>query len=173
MPYYGLATQAQAITLHAVGVAYKIITNITGISARYVQNLVDKAVSRGWNANEPLLDSDVKDKPGRGRKRKFTKEQEKEIVEAILTNRYSREKTCLALAKQFKTNHQTIWAILRRYSYRKTKCTCKLGLTKAMKEARYYFAKRFEHWTLEDWKKVIWSDETSVLLGHRRGGYKV
>jgi hypothetical protein len=42
-----------------------------------------------------------------------------------------------------------------------------------MKEARYHFAKRFEHWTLEDWKKVIWSDETSVLLGHRRGGYKV
>jgi transposase len=108
MPYYGLATRAQAITLRAVGIAYKIITDITGISARHVQNLVDKAVSCGWNANEPLLDSDVKDKPGRGRKRKFTKEQEKEIVEAILTDRYGCEKTCAALARQFKTNHQTI-----------------------------------------------------------------
>jgi transposase len=138
-----------------------------------VQNLVGIAISRGWKADTPLLDSDVKDKPGRGQKRKFTKEQEMEIVEAILTDRYGREKTCATLAKQFKTNHQTIWAILRRYGYRKTKCTRKPGLTKAMKEARYHFAKRFEHWTLEDWKKVIWSDETSVLLGHRRGGYKV
>jgi len=24
-----------------------------------------------------------------------------------------------------------------------------------MKVARYFFAKRYEHWTLEDWKSVI------------------
>jgi transposase len=108
MPYYGLATRAQAITLRALGVAYKTITDITGISARHMQNLLGIAFSRGWKANEPLLDSDVKDKAGQGRKRKFTKEQEQEIVEAILTDRYSQEKTCATLAKQFKTNHQTI-----------------------------------------------------------------
>jgi hypothetical protein len=49
----------------------------------------------------------------------------------------------------------------------------KPGLTTAMKEARLQFALRFEHWTLEDWKNVIWSDETSVILGHRRGGIRV
>jgi hypothetical protein len=42
-----------------------------------------------------------------------------------------------------------------------------------MKEARLQFALRYQYWTLEDWKNVIWSDETSVLLGHRRGSYKV
>jgi len=30
-----------------------------------------------------------------------------------------------------------------------------------------------QDWSLEDWKKVVWSDETSVILGHRRGGVRV
>jgi hypothetical protein len=47
MPYYSLATRAQAITLHALGVAYQKITEITGISTRHVQNLVGIAISRG------------------------------------------------------------------------------------------------------------------------------
>ena len=42
-----------------------------------------------------------------------------------------------------------------------------------MKEAHLQFALRYEHWTIEDWKAVIWSDETGVVLGHRRGGYKL
>lgn len=42
-----------------------------------------------------------------------------------------------------------------------------------MKDARLQFARAYENWTLEDWKKVIWSDETSVVCGFRRGGYKV
>ncbi len=42
-----------------------------------------------------------------------------------------------------------------------------------MKEARLQFALRHQHWTLEDWKNVIWTDEASVLLGHRRGALRV
>ena len=53
------------------------------------------------------------------------------------------------------------------------KPTRKPGLTKAMKKGLLEFCKKQEHWTLEDWKNVIWSDETSVLLGLRRGGYRI
>jgi hypothetical protein len=42
-----------------------------------------------------------------------------------------------------------------------------------MKEARLQFALRYQDWTLDDWKNVIWSDETAVVLGYRRGGYKL
>lgn len=42
-----------------------------------------------------------------------------------------------------------------------------------MKNARYQFALAHQHWTLEDWKNVIFSDETSVLLGQRRGRIRV
>lgn len=38
-----------------------------------------------------------------------------------------------------------------------------------MKPARLAFALAHQHWTLEDFKNIIWTDETSVVLGHRRG----
>jgi hypothetical protein len=53
------------------------------------------------------------------------------------------------------------------------KTTKKPGLTPAMMQARFEFALRYEHWTIEDWKKIIWTDETSVLLGARRGKVRV
>ena len=38
-----------------------------------------------------------------------------------------------------------------------------------MKKARLEWCLAHEHWTLEDWKNATWTDETSVVLGHRRG----
>lgn len=35
-------------------------------------------------------------------------------------------------------------------------------LTQRHKKARLEFAEAHQHWTLEDWKKVIWSDETKI-----------
>ena len=67
----------------------------------------------------------------------------------------------------------TVWRVLRKSGLRKTKPTRKPGLTERMKMERLEFCHRHEHWTLEDWKNVIWSDETSVILLHRRGGYRV
>jgi hypothetical protein len=46
-------------------------------------------------------------------------------------------------------------------------------LTAAIKSERYKFILAHRYWTLEDWKAVIWLDETSIVLGHRRGGYWV
>jgi hypothetical protein len=44
MPYYGLATRAQAVVIKALGTLLKLITQITGISGRHISNLVKKAV---------------------------------------------------------------------------------------------------------------------------------
>ena len=51
MPRYGLATRAQAVVIKALGTPLKIITNVTGISARHISNLVKKAVENGWRAD--------------------------------------------------------------------------------------------------------------------------
>lgn len=42
-----------------------------------------------------------------------------------------------------------------------------------MKRVRLEFALAYAYWTFEDWKNVIWSDETSVVLGSRRGRIRV
>ena len=42
-----------------------------------------------------------------------------------------------------------------------------------MKEARLAFAIRYKDWTIKDWKRVIWIDETSVVLGQRKGNHQV
>jgi hypothetical protein len=42
-----------------------------------------------------------------------------------------------------------------------------------MKKARYESFQAHGDWTLEDWKNVIWADETSIVLGRRRGGTRV
>ena len=41
----------------------------------------------------------------------------------------------------------------------KKKCPC---LISAHKKARLDFAESHQHWTVEDWKQVIWSDETKI-----------
>lgn len=42
--------------------------------------------------------------------------------------------------------------------------TKKLGLTEKMKKACLIFYKVYKYQTLEDWKNVIWTDKTSVVV---------
>jgi hypothetical protein len=75
----------------------------------------------------------------------------------------------------YNTNISTSLAlrILKENKYGKFKPVIKSGLSIEMREARLYFCLAHEHWTLEMWKLVIWFDETSVVLGQRRGQRRV
>jgi len=92
----------------------------------------------------------VKDRNRRGRKNKITLAVEETIVDAVTKDRYGREKILVQLGSQLNISSQSVFRILRKKKFRKTKPTRKPGLTKAMKVARYLFTKRYEHWTLED-----------------------
>jgi transposase len=35
------------------------------------------------------------------------------------------------------------------------------------KTARLRWAKKYEHWTVQDWMRVIWSDESAIVLGKK------
>jgi hypothetical protein len=67
----------------------------------------------------------------------------------------------------------TVLRILHEAGLNKTKPTRKPGLSDPMRKARLEWCLAHQSWTLEDWKHVIWSDETSVVLCIRRGGYRV
>ena len=47
MPYYGLATRAQAVVMKALGTPLNLITQATGISGKHIGNLLKKAVENG------------------------------------------------------------------------------------------------------------------------------
>ncbi len=49
----------------------------------------------------------------------------------------------------------------------------KLNLTPAMKAARLAFEIEYKDWTIEDWKRIIWTDETSVVLGQQRESHRI
>lgn len=57
--------------------------------------------------------------------------------------------------------------------FHRVKPSYKPGLTEDMRKKRLQWAQDHAHWTLEDWKKVIWTDETAVVLGSRRGSFRV
>ncbi|KAL6167944.1 hypothetical protein ACJQWK_05613 [Exserohilum turcicum] len=101
---------------------------------------------------------------------------------SLLRSSQSTYKTPLALAdlqsrrislQGVNISRTTVWRVLREAGYRKTKPTRKPGLTQEMRSARLKWALNHKDWTLEDWKNVIWTDETSVVLNHRRGGYRI
>jgi hypothetical protein len=66
-----------------------------------------------------------------------------------------------------------VWKILNAKGFTCCKLTVKPGLNKDIKKARRAFAEKYKHWELEDWKNVIFSDETLVQTGGVKGRRKV
>ena len=67
----------------------------------------------------------------------------------------------------------TVWRTLKENGYSSFKKTIKPGLKNEDKLTRLEWCLEHEHWILEDWKNVIWTDETSVQLGAVRGKRRV
>jgi hypothetical protein len=68
---------------------------------------------------------------------------------------------------------RTILRWLKQNGYKNVKHTTKPGLNKKQMMKRLEFSLQVEDWTLEKWKKIVWSDETSVILDVRRGKRRV
>ena len=170
-----IGIRIQALALLEVGYTPAQIQAYLGVSIPSIYRFRRTAIERGYNPLESkkILLEYLTDAPRSGRPPKVTEAIENSIVSAISKNSTTRSLTGQALGLQFGVSAKTVQRVLKRKGYRKVKPTIKPGLTTAMMEARYQFALRYKDWKLEDWKAVIWSDETSVILGHRRGGHRV
>ena len=115
-----------------------------GYSTRQVQRIYGRAIKRGFDPNETLFilkDKWLQDAPRSGRPTKQTPETTQAIVTKVQYDRYGRERTCANLAGELSQMGVdilviTIWRILRKNGYRKTKPTRKPGLTKVMRSER-------------------------------------
>ena len=85
------------------------------------------------------------------------------VLETVRESSAGREMTSDQLGFQHGISGASAWRILNKACLKKVKPSRKPGLTKAMKDSRYQFALAHKDWTIDVWKKVIWSDETSVV----------
>jgi transposase len=182
-PHTDISMRALIVTLKSPlgGRSTSNISAITGVAPRTVNNIYARAIERGFDPNYiPIVIKDefLEDAPKSGRPIKQTDYLKEAISTKVCGDRYGRELSCADIAgfistAGFDISAKTVWRILRKMDFKKTKPTRKPGLTKKMRDERLRWCIDHQDWTLEDWKNVIWSDETSIVLNHRRGGYRI
>ena len=116
-----------------------------------------------------ILEHYVEDAKRSGRPKTITEAIEQKVLASVREDSSGREKSSEYLGYEVNISRSSVLRILKRHGLTCVKPTRKPILTPKMREARLRFARAHAHWTLEDWKQVIWTDETSVVLGHRRG----
>lgn len=141
---------------------YKVVSEITHLSISVLYRLVKKAKAMGYDSEHDLQIEEEYIAPIKplGPKRTATsKAMEDKVIALIEKNRNGREKSSEVLGFQLGgISHMSILRMLKRRGYHARKPTWKPILNHDQKEARLQFALRHRHWTLEDWKAVIWSD---------------
>ena len=145
---FDIVTCTQVVTLRSLEEALAVVQQQTGISARQVRNIHNKAKDRGWHPGAPLTSAHLVDELRSGRPVRVTKRVEIGVANLLTNDRYSREKTLRQLAAQFNISTQSVHGIMKKHNFRKTKATRKPGLTSDMRSARYLFAQQHRHWTL-------------------------
>jgi hypothetical protein len=102
----------------------------------------------------------------------ITDEEVIQLMEACTLNKTQRKKLWHIVAKEegfFYIHRTTIENKLRARGLRRVKSTKKLGLTDIQKAQRLEVALLRKDWGLEEWRKVIFSDEASIIVSAKRG----
>ena len=120
-----------------------------------------KAIERGYQpeSNKLLLLQYVEDAARSERPQRVNKELECELLANVQKDRNSREKPLKILSTELSKwlSMSSVRRILKKYGFRSVKKTVKPGLNATQKLARLTWCRDHEHWTLEDWKRVIFS----------------
>ena len=172
---YSVAQKAQVLALYGEGLHKEYIVNRSGVSMYTVKRIIARAEAEGFNPRQDsrVLDTYILNKAIPGRRKRIDDVVEQRLIASLSVDRAGREKSSEVLAYEQSISVSSAQRILRRHGYTAVKPTRKPGLSQAQKDARMKFCEAHKNWTLEDWKNVIWSDETSVVIGHRRGAVRI
>lgn len=109
----------------------------------------------------------VKDLPKAGRPQILTERTERRAVRYIVSGECS---TAVQVQKKLQVDHKIeVSAQTVRRTFKKNNLKSAVKVKKPLllprhKKARYEFAKKYRHWSYDDWKKVIWSDESKYNI---------
>lgn len=149
--------RVQIVTLKNEGFSLQKIAERTGTDRRTIQRIC-KRVKQS---------NSFKDKPRHGRP-KALNEREKRIVSRTLQK--SDSKNAESVRKLIKSDHSinvsrdTVARVLKSFGFVARIKIAKPALTGKQKKARLVWAKEHAKWTSDDWKNVVWSDESKFQL---------
>jgi transposase len=155
-PTAKVEVRAKAIGMLEAGMLQKAVAEKLRVSKR--------SVIRWWKQHRN--GESLEDKPRPGRPEKIHPVAKQVISLSVGKRRQSTRKLAARLTnKGYKISKETVRRHLKNNlgmnPYRQRK---KPFLTCRHKKARIQFAKDKLHWTLEDWKRVVWSDESPFQL---------
>ena len=140
----------------------------SGLSLREVASREGVSHSTVFRVQQGYLQmKSFKDKQKLGRPKILTRREERSIVRQIKSKK---SQTAVEIQKKFNLNFETNISVdtvrrtLREYGYVARVKVKKPLLTKKHISQRLNFAKKYSEWTVDDWKKVVWSDESKFSI---------
>lgn len=139
-----------------------------GCSQTYVSqrlNVSRSTVQRTWQQYQET--GSVKRRPGSGRKRCTEPRDDRFLVSQALRNRKASSVDLKKSLEEVRGVEVSLWTVRRRLlaanirSYRPARGP---KLLREHRVARLQFARNCASWTLEDWNKVLFSDEARISL---------
>lgn len=131
---------------------------------------VSSVLSKGLPLH--TYEEQVARKPGSGAKLKVSKEDITRLLEACTLNKKQRKKLWHQVEHEegfFNLHRRTIEKKLCERGLRRTKSTKKLELTDIQRTQRYKIALSRKDWGLEEWRRIIFLDEASIIVSAKRG----
>lgn len=104
-------------------------------------------------------------KPPGGRPQCLTSSEKRLAVRYVTTGRAStapKIATLLSQATNKAISDDTIRRVLKDAGLKAKKKQKKPRLLLRHRQERLEFARKYQHWTAEDWRRVVWSDETKI-----------
>ena len=164
-----------------------------GCPKSQITRLRQKARERGYDplVSKQIKAEHVEDAPRSGRPEVIDEEKEKKVLDIVRATHESREMSIAELARAVGVGTTAVYKLFKKKKMGKYKPTYRpgivllipfikllsivhrivgdsllyTGLTAKMRKARLEFALKYKDKELEWWKNVIFSDETSIVLG--------
>ena len=112
-------------------------------------------------------DRGYKDLPRPGRPRLFTRRAERRIVRLMTSSKCNTVVEVQAHLRTKENLHVSVNTI--RHTLQRNGLVARVKkkkplLTKRHRQSRLAFAKKYKDWTIEDWRHIVWSDESKFQL---------
>ena len=140
------------LVLSSSGLSTRQIAFRTGISNATIARIIKKSIPNKENINT-------------GHPSKLTPHDKRAIVHCILSGEASNAVQATKLINSIipsTVSTQTVRNTLKAANLKAITKKKKPLLSSAHRKKRLAFALKHQHWTVEDWKRVIWSDETKI-----------